>query len=474
MGFFEKSAELLRSFYMGKIYPVTVVLLMFLSYTTATEVYINVVNVALLSIGLLVCDSIRPFIAVLPSYLYQFSVKTAMPTPEGLEYLLSGERLVLYIISFSILAVCLVVFFFKNGLLSGENLKKLPMPFAAILLSAAFLTNGLFSDRYDFSSTVYGIVQIITFFGIFYIFYLGIKNEDWEELVGYMAYVSALIAILIFADTVFLYANYHDTFIIRGRFERGLMLYGWGNCNTAGQCAAVMIPMCFLGVMRRNCTPFYFTAACLALASAFLSTSRNGMLVGSVAFVVCFVLSCFFGENRKSFAIFASAILGALAIFFFVFKDTTFLVLEQYFDRGFSDTGRFKLWSYAWEAFCESPVFGKGFFGLWTDTYHLEWGFPTMLHSTPLQILASMGAFGFAAYLIYRIFTLIPFFKRPNIEKVCLGISILIVLVGSLIDNFIFYIPHMLFYPIALAAAFKIYEDQDESFHDYYNYITKW
>ena len=75
MGYTENAKDILRAFYMGKIYPAIVCAMMFFSYMTATEVYVNVVNLVLLSIGLFVCDSIRPFIAVLPSYLYQFSMK---------------------------------------------------------------------------------------------------------------------------------------------------------------------------------------------------------------------------------------------------------------------------------------------------------------------------------------------------------------------------------------------------------------
>jgi hypothetical protein len=70
--------------------------------------------------------------------------------------------------------------------------------------------------------------------------------------------------------------------------------------------------------------------------------------------------------------------------------------------------------------------------------------------------------FGLLAYGCYRIATLKPFIKHPSLAKSMLGLSILIVLIGSLLDNFIFYIPHMLYYPIALAIAFRIYTEETE------------
>ena len=474
MNLLERPKEILQGFFNGKIYPVVVVLLMFCAYTTSTEAYVNVINLLLLSVGLLVSDSIRPFIAVLHAYLYQFSVKTAMPTPEGLAALFSGTSLVLYVVSFSILALCLVIFFLKNKLLTKENLLSLPMPIAAIILALTMLPNGIFSDRYVGTSTLYGALEIFTLVGLFYIFYLGLKNESHEEVVEYFTFVTALVAILVFADTVFLYATSGDDFILDGTFRRDLMLYGWGNCNTAGNCAAVLIPMCYLGVMRSKTPTFYFTAATLAMAAAFLSTSRNALLVGGAFYVICFILCGFIGEKRSRFGIAAAIMAGVLAIGYFIFKDTVSQVIQQYLDRGLVSAEREALWDYAKEAFAESPIFGKGFFGLWTDTYHLEWGFPTMLHNTVLQLLACSGVVGLVGYMIHRVATLVPFIRKPTLEKTMLGFSILVVLIGSLADNFVFYIPHMLYYPIALALAFKIYDDEEQGMRDYFHYILHW
>ena len=397
-----------------------------------------------------------------------------MPTPEGLGNLLSGTNLMLYILSFSILGVALVTFFVKNGLVSKDNFKGLPLIFSSAVLSVAFLINGLFSDRYVFMSTVYGVIQIITFFVLFYLFYIGLKNDDADELAGHFSYVLSLVAILIFADTVFLYVTSKGEFITDGVLNRSLILYGWGNCNTAGACAAALIPACFLGAVKNRGYWFYILSATLALASAFLSTSRNAMLVGVLAYVVSLVICCFFGGKRLKIAITAGAVFSVLIALFFIFKDTTYIIFEQYLDRGFDSSGRFELWDYAFNLFKESPILGKGFYGTWTETYHLDWGFPTMLHSTPLQLLSGMGVVGFVAYYFYRICTLVPFFRTPTVEKTLIGGSVLVILVGSLIDNFIFYIPHMLFYPIALAIVYKIYNDGAESRRDYYNYITRW
>ena len=186
MSLLEKAKDTLQSFYMGKLYPVIVVLLMFCAYTTSTEAYINVINLLLLSVGLLFTDSLRPLIPVLISYLYQFSPKTAMPTPEGLEALFSGTSLYLYIISFSTLIVCFIIFFIKNKLLTLENLRSTPLLISGAVLLIGFIANGAFSDRFVFTSTLYGLLEVFTLVGIFYNFYVGLKNDNHEELVDYL------------------------------------------------------------------------------------------------------------------------------------------------------------------------------------------------------------------------------------------------------------------------------------------------
>ena len=86
-----------------------------------------------------------------------------------------------------------------------------------------------------------------------------------------------------------------------------------------------------------------------------------------------------------------------------------------------------------------------------------------MMHNTPIQLLGSMGIFGFLAYGYYRFETLRPFIKRPTLDKCMLGATLLVIIVGSLIDNFLFLSKHLLFYPIVLAVAFKLAESEGDN-----------
>jgi O-antigen ligase len=141
-----------------------------------------------------------------------------------------------------------------------------------------------------------------------------------------------------------------------------------------------------------------------------------------------------------------------------VFSGVIFPALKNYFDRGVSDSGRFDLWEQAVAAFRESPIFGKGFFGLYpkdpTDLMKINSVafLPDMAHNTVIQLFSSMGIFGFGAYLYYRVCSLKPFFKVPTLEKTMMLMAILTVLLMSLLDNFVFYI-YIMFYPTILLAV---------------------
>ena len=124
----------------------------------------------------------------------------------------------------------------------------------------------------------------------------------------------------------------------------------------------------------------------------------------------------------------------------------------------FSDNGRFELWQSGIESFLSSPVFGMGFYGIkfTEETFVTAEFLPTMAHNTVVQLLGCMGLFGFLCYLFYRIATVIPFVKRPSVEKSFIGMSVLVLLLESLLDNFIFYFLPTLQYTVALAAVFAV------------------
>jgi hypothetical protein len=83
---------------------------------------------------------------------------------------------------------------------------------------------------------------------------------------------------------------------------------------------------------------------------------------------------------------------------------------------------------------------------------------PPRWHNTIIQILASCGLVGMAAYLIHRLQTVAVLFIHPEKPKVFIFLSILSLLLISLMDCHLFNIGPTIYYSVALAFFEKTTE----------------
>ena len=445
--------EMLRKFFMGPIYPAVVGALMLASHILNIPFYLNFINIFLICLAFLVCDSVRPFVVVMCTYVFQVSTVTMGAAPDSPYYFLGGGRLVVVILLFCAVVASMAVFCVRNRIFTLENLRSLPILPAALALSVALLLNGAFSSAWSFSDVSFGAIQILSFVLIFYFFVLGFKKERGEELCSCFAYVSAIIALVVVLETFYMYLT-SETLIVDGSVVKEQVLYGWGIWNTAGQQLVVTIPMIYYGVMKNKYPWFYFTVATLATGAAVLTLSRNALIFSVMAYGISAIIACFCGKRQKAFRILIPVGILLILAAAFLFREKILSILADYVSRGLSDNGRFDLWREGFDAFLKAPVLGSGFFGVYPDVPLTGDIFPWMAHNTVIEILGAMGVLGALAYGYYRFETAKVFFRKPSLEKTMLGIGILTILFGSLLDNFIFYSLPMLYYSVALAIAF--------------------
>lgn len=449
----------LERFFMGRIYPVAVLILVLLGYVFGLEFYLNIISICALCVGLAVSHSIRPLIVVLLSYVYQLHINHCPSLPANSDYYFTHPRVGVVISLFVLVGIALIYFLVSNRCVSARTLSDMPMKIPALIMSLAFLANGAFGGDYSLASLAYGAIQIVAFFVVFYVFYLGFKNEDGGALLEYFVYVSTLVALLLVIETGYVYLT--GDVIVGGIADKGEIEYGWGISNTAGQLMTALIPIMFTGAVRsKYASLLYFGAASVTLVAIVLTMSRSSILFAIPVYIICCLIACFFGEHRRQFR--TITVLGILAVAFFAVKtwDKLLVFFEQMLERGISDAGRFDLWEYAIDSFYQAPIFGKGFFGLHTDTYVVAEFFPEMMHSTPFQLLAAMGVVGLVAYAYYRFETVKLFIDYPSLSKTLVGLSLLSLLGQSLLDNFIFYVQPMFHYSVALAIVCKINDDK--------------
>ena len=102
----------LRSFYMGRIYPVVVCALVLLGSLTGLEMYFNFLVTGLFVSSLFICTSTRPMIVSLCTYIFQLSVKNSPSLINNSDYLYTGWRIVALIVSILSIFAAAFSFFF--------------------------------------------------------------------------------------------------------------------------------------------------------------------------------------------------------------------------------------------------------------------------------------------------------------------------------------------------------------------------
>ena len=460
----------MRSFFMGRIYPIVVAFLVTVGYFTGFELYLHFVNMALAILAMLICDSLRPIIIVVWTFVFQISLEhtpsTNNTTGVASDYYFTEWRVTALIISFVIVAAALVFFYIKNKLITLERLRTLPHLVPSLLLAVAFCIGGAFSTDWRWGSFGFALVQCVMWFVIFYLVLIGLSRDNSHELVDYLVYVGSIVVILLTVQLleIFFTNDLTKTLDEYGNLNRGVVNYGWGNTNTAAQSLTVTIPLMFLGVMRNGGKKrvYYLIMATVAMVASILNMSRTALVVGLPLYVVLLVITFVKIRDKRGYGVEILAVLGVIALALLLSYREVAMIIENYVIRGTGDSGRFKIWENALLAFKENPIFGKGFFGLseffggWSNTEFI----PYMAHNTPLHMLGCCGAYGFIVYCLYRVCTAIPFIKRNDMVKTMLGAALFSVILGSLLENFVFYIMPMLSYSVIYAVAYRYIEDK--------------
>ncbi len=454
--------EELYSFFMGRYYPIAVAAVVTLGHITELEFYFNIINILLAVTALCICDSIRPLYIVFITFAYQVTKAHSPAIPAYSDYYFTGWRLPVVIILGAIALFGIVYFIVKNRLVFKLNLRKTRLLVPLLMLSAAFLLGGAFSETHSLRGFVFGATQVLIYLVLFMLFYLGLsEDERAEDTVDYLVYIALVVAYTLMAQMLHLFI-FGDA-ISGGGINKDNIHLGWATANPLGAIFVSLIPLLFYGAIKKKNGWLYLVTATLAWIFGVLTCSRNALLFGTLVYIACLVLACFKGgERRKRFIGLVS--LGAvlclvLAVFL---REELGRIFQSFAEFGFDNNGRFKLWAQAWSLFCDNPLFGSGFFSIIDpDVYIAVEAMPTMAHNTIFELLASMGIFGLLAYAYYRFEILKMAFIRPSLQKSLLTLAVFTVALQSLLDGFIFFY-YPMFLPLASLAVLCRVCDREE------------
>lgn len=454
---FDKNKVLdgLREFFMGPIYPALVCIMVFLGHAFGLEFYFNAVNLILVSVALLVSTSLRPVIVVLCTFTYQINPMHSPGYPAFSDYYLTGARPYIIVALFVPVALALIYFYYKNGLITKKSLKALPLKLSFPIFTVAFLLSGVGNPIWCFADIGYAALQVLCLFIVFYLLYLGLREENPYALADYFVYVAALMMLLLVGEMANALITSENAFV-DGSIDRNIFDFGWGVSNVLGVNLVALIPLMFYGFSYSKRPIVYYLLAVLNYVAALVVLSRNSMLIGSLVFALGIIICCFFGERKRLCRVLTAILMAVAVLVALLFLDDILLLLKRYLTSGFNDSGRFELWKLGFASFLEYPIFGKGFFGMQVSMPEMASFLPNMVHNTLFQLLGATGIVGTLAYGFYRYQTLLPFIKRPSLKKTLLGISALVLLLESLLDNFIFYMQPTFVYSVALVIVFMM------------------
>lgn len=450
-----------RKFFMGTEYPAIVAILVLFGNLTSLDYYVNFIITGLFVFAMLISDSIRPAIITLCTYIYQISIPHAPGYPTYSDFLFSEWRRPVSVIIIFAVFFAFLAFFIRKKIYKSLTKGKTPFFFPLIVFSISLMMNGAFSGNWTYKNLIFAFLNTLVYFFLFVVLYHGFsEKEKSKELVEYFCYISLLISVVIICEMLHLFIGVEDIFS-DGQIVKDKVALGWGIWNIIGTSLAVLIPVLFYGAMTAKRHYVYFVFATLSYAFCVLSMSRNALVFSTLAYFSCILIACFFGNHKKLYRIITLVGAAIFLIFALIFLGKIKVLLSDYFERGFSDNGRYELWRLAIETFKESPVFGNGFYGFFTDAVFEYSAFPRMAHNTVFQLLSAMGILGLLSYAWYRIETASVFFSRPSLKKTMLGMSILVFLFGSLLDNFVFNIHPPIYYTVALAIVCRTHLEEN-------------
>jgi hypothetical protein len=356
---------------------------------------------------------------------------------DQLSIFIKGSALVqLYIIAgiVFIFALSRIVYDIKT---KKERRTRPKLLYGFLLLAIAYILGGLFSPMYNLKTIIFGLIQIIALSFTYFCFYYTV---DWKKVnKDYFAFLFTGIGFLMVAEigNMLIDAN----ILNYGKsFSRSKLYTGWGHYNNIASVIIFCIPAPFYFATTRNNGWKYILIATLFLSFILLNQSRNGMLFGTIIYIISAIATVVLSKKaERTKSIITLLILLILAyIITVIFRVKIQEIFASIYKAGADDAGRFEIYRAGFKHYTEYPIFGQGFYRCdsfrWGIPYTADSFLPPRYHDTYIQILASCGTIGIIAYLYHRYETLKLFFMSKSISNIFIFIMLMGFIMISVLD----------------------------------------
>lgn len=336
-----------------------------------------------------------------------------------------------------------------------------------LILGGGYLLCGAFSGHYfdrGISNLLFAFIQFVAVFVMYFVFTGAVK---WNEAPkDYLAWTGLCVGFVLLCQLLNIYIS-HDV-IVDGIIQRKRIYSGWGNCNNISSLLAMMIPFAFWQACKCKRSWIYHLCALAFLLGVFLACSRAAIIVASAVFILSYGIAVY-KEIHAKHSLWGH-IIAIIVIFTLIalFREELLRLFRVLINRGLDPSNRIEIYIEGLKQFARYPLFGGSFYAVdytphdYSSIDAFSSFFPPRWHNTVVQLLASGGIVGIAAYGFHRYQTMKLFIKQPTLGKGLIALSILVLLGTSLLDCHFFNVGPTLFYSMALAFAEKADTRQDD------------
>ena len=366
----------------------------------------------------------------------------------------------------AVFVVCLVWRLASDQEIGGAAFfrKKRSLMLGMLVLGVTYVLGGIGIENYAAyagRTILFGFIQFVSVFLLYFAFSGAVKWESAPK--DYFAWMGLCVGFVVLAQ---LGENYLSGRIFMeggNTIDRELMATGWGMHNNIGGLMAMMMPFPFyLAYTRKHCW-VYVSLASVLMVGVVISCSRTAMFVGAVVFLMCSVLLLRKREKRKPILVVYAVALVAVGVFAIISFEKLLDVFALFIEEIDAISKRDLLFINGMKQFREYPIFGGTFYPQgdyvpwdWAELEAFSSFFPPRWHNTLVQIAASCGVVGLAAYALHRIQTVRLFLRHRSTENLFIAIYIAALLTAGLLDNHFFNVGPVLVYSMALAFAENI------------------
>lgn len=472
-----KFIDAIEKFQLSGAYPVFFAVLCAISGLGNKYVYLPIISVLALSILFSVFFVRDNKVFITPIFMIYYALGTDSPkafvdSKGNVTAAFDPDGFMGICILAAIIVIPFLIRFITDGSIAYA-FKNRGITFYGIAgLNIAILLGGIFSEYWSPVNIAYGFALIAGLDMFYLVLYPTVKRAD-RTIITYLCRILVLTCLLIATQVILLVLKLNEQGLFlyfspwNGRWviQREYVAMSWGISTIIGASSVVGIPAALFLAKQERFPALYYLAALVMWGGAALTNSRSSMLAGLAFLIVGIIIISFSGKNKRCNLMFSISLVSVVILTFVLacrelinseHREEILYGLSTLLERFKSVDDRISIYDAGIKDYLIAPIFGVGWNkGALSPELRFNNFYSNMYHCIVIQMGASAGTVGLLALIFHVKDIFILAFKRISLDRIFLLSIPAIILLMSLVDNFIFYLNIQIFYVAFLALAEK-------------------